>query len=119
MGIDITARHVKIPDVVKEHAQKRLTKIVEEFPRIENVHVILSVEKYRHTAEVLVEGKRSLRMQALETSDNMYAAIDVACDKIEKQLRRAVEKRQRHHKGKVPLSDAAEQLEGEKDDESA
>ena len=118
MGIEITARHIKVPDAVKDHAEKRLSKIVEEFPRIENIHVILSVEKYRHTAEVIVEGKRSLQMQAVETSDNMYAAIDVACDKLEKRLRRAIEKKQRR-KGELPISDAAEQLEGEKDDEPA
>ena len=108
MGIEITARHVDVPEAVKEHARKRLSKIVEEFPRIEDIHLILSVEKYRHTAEVIVEAKKFLRMQGVETSGNMYASIDVACDKIEKRLRRSVEKKHEHHKGKLPPSEEAE-----------
>ena len=50
-------------------------------------------------AEVVVQGRDKLREVAQETTDDLYAAIDAAADKLDKQLRKAREKMiERHHK---------------------
>ena len=103
MDIEITARHVGITEAVKEHARGKLAKIEQEFPRIQSVHVILNAEKYRCTAEVIVQAKKFLRLEAKETTNDMYASIDAAIDKVEKRLRKSVEKRQRRKPGMKAL----------------
>ena len=99
MVIEITGRHMDVTEAVKEYAQKKVERTVSEFPHVLSVHVILDVQKYRHIAEVVVQGKDHLHIEASEDSENMYASIDAVVDKIEKQLRRTREK-VHNHKGR-------------------
>jgi putative sigma-54 modulation protein len=92
MGIEITGRHIDVTDSMREYAGKRLTRLVEEFPRIEKVHLILDVQRYLHTAEAVLHARRHIQLEARECSEDMYASIDRVVDKIEKQLRRHVDK---------------------------
>ena len=110
MKIDITARHVEVTEAMKEHAQAKLEKIGAEFPQIDSAHMILNVEKYRCNAEILVTGKKFLRMEAAESSTDLYASIDTVVDTIEKRLRKSVDKKH-SHKARLPLAAAAEQIE--------
>ncbi len=114
MEIEITARHVDVTDLVKDHARKRLDKIAGEFPRIETMHMILDVEKYRHMAEIVVQGRKMLRLEAREVSSDMYASIDAAADKIEKRLRRKtdIRKSKKSRAGRLP-GEAVEPAEEE------
>jgi putative sigma-54 modulation protein len=95
MSIEVTTRHMSAPDA-KVHAQDKAEKLVELFPRIEHVHVILNVEKHRSEAEVVVQAKNHIRVEASETKDDMIAAIDVAMDRTERQLRKLRDKIQDH-----------------------
>jgi putative sigma-54 modulation protein len=104
MAIEITGRHVDVTDSMRQYAEKRLDRLLGEFPRVDNVHVILDVQKYRHIAEIVVHARRHIRLEAKETSDSMYASIDLVVDKIEKQLRRSIDKKH-EHKGNSKLRD--------------
>ena len=104
MAIEITGRHVDITDSMRDYAQKRLAKLVEEFTRIDKIHMILDIQKYVHMAEVVAHMGRHVRVDAKAQSDSMYASIDEAVDKVEKQLRRTVDKRH-EHKGESKLRD--------------
>ena len=66
--------------------------------------MILDVQKYVHMAEVIAHMGRQVRVEAKAESDSMYASIDEVVDKIEKQLRRSLEKRH-EHKGESKLRD--------------
>lgn len=104
MAVEITGRHVDVSDSMRDYAQKRIAKLNEEFPRVDKVHVILDIQKYVHMAEVIVHASRHIRVEAKAQSENMYAAIDEVVDKVEKQLRRTIEKRH-DHKGEGKLRD--------------
>ena len=112
MAIEITARHAATMEAVREHAQKRAAKLVEEFPQIESIHVILDVEKYRHIAEIVVQAKRHVRLETREDSTDMYASIDAAVAKIEARLRRTVDKK-KTRKLRPPATSAAPAAEEE------
>jgi len=99
MGVEITVRHVEVTDSVRAYARKRLDKLLAEFQQVDNVHMILDVQKYLHLAEIVVHAKRHIRLDARESTENMYASIDSVVDKIETQLRRSVDKRHQRKGG--------------------
>ncbi len=88
MPIDVTARHMNARPEVYDHAWSAANKLVEEFPTLEHVHVILDVQKRNKKAEIVVQGKPHLKIEADDTSDNLLVSIDVAADKVERQLRK-------------------------------
>jgi ribosomal subunit interface protein len=94
MDIQITGRNVTVSEGMKEHVDGRLQPMLADYPRVESVHVILAHEKYRYTAELIVQGRDKLREVAQETTDDLYAAIDAAADKLRKAREKMIE---RHH----------------------
>jgi len=104
MAIEITGRHVDVSDSMRDYAQKRVSKLTDEFPRVDKVHIILDIQKYVHMAEAIIHSSRHIRVEAKAQSENMYASIDEAVDKVEKQLRRVSDKRH-EHKGDEKLRD--------------
>ena len=115
MAIEITGRHVDVTDSMRDYAEKRLSKLVDEFSGVTKVHVILDVQKYVHSAEVIVH-RRQISVEAKASSDNMYASIDEVVDKVEKQLRRSIDKRH-EHKGDSKLRDLEPAPESTSDNE--
>ena len=63
MSIEVTTRHMNAPGA-KEYAHEKAERLVELFPRIEHVHVILDVEKHRYEAEIVVQAITSALKQA-------------------------------------------------------
>jgi len=96
MQVHITGRHVEITDGIRDHIYDKVERTLVDFPRIEDVRVILELQKLQHSAEVLVQGK-SLHIEGKASSENMYTSIDQALDKAERQLRKLREKVQEHH----------------------
>ncbi len=109
MAIEITGRHMDVSEAMKTYAQTRAAQLVGDFPRIENVHVIMDIQKFRHTAEILIQGAH-LRVEAMETSDAMYASLDIAFEKAERQIRRLREKINDGHRARAPLPDVEQEI---------
>lgn len=103
MQVNVTGRHMEITDAIRNYTHDKLQPLLGEFPRIESVHVILDVEKYRHLAEIVIQAPNHIRVDAREQSDDMYVSIDGAVEKAEKQLRRVWDKMQ-DHKSRERLS---------------
>ncbi len=95
MSVEVTTRHMDAPGA-KEHAQEKAESLMELFPRVEHVHVIHDKEKHRYEAEIVVQAKNHIRVEASESGDDMIAAIDVAADRAERQLRKLRDKVQDH-----------------------
>lgn len=96
MPIEITARHMSLADDVRAYAKDRCGVMLKEFPRIEHVHVILDIEKRHMIAELIIQAKNHIHVDAKESADKLPAAIDAACDKAERQLRKLRDKIQEH-----------------------
>lgn len=103
MQISITGRHMELTEALQAHARDRLEKIISEFPRLLSAHMVLAVEKYRHTAELGLRGMYRTDIDASEESSDMYASIDGVVDKALKQLRRLRDKTA-DHKSKESLA---------------
>jgi putative sigma-54 modulation protein len=95
MRINITARHFEITKELEDHVQNRLWTLKKNFESIIHAHVILSVEKYRHTAEITMKVS-GLTLVSREESESMYTAIDSAVAKLERQVKRYKQKLHNH-----------------------
>jgi putative sigma-54 modulation protein len=97
MNIHVTFRHMETSNAVRDHAMSRVQESLAEFPRVEDVHVILEVQrKIHHIAEILVKAKNHVHAEAKEDTSDMYVSIDEALDKVRRQLRRQRDKVQDH-----------------------
>ena len=111
MAIEITGRHIDVSDAMKRYAETKALQLDQDFPRLENIHIIMDVQKFRHFAEVLIQGAH-MRIEARETTDDMYASIDAAFDKAERRLRRLREKIQDAHRNRPPLPEVEQRIQG-------
>ena len=86
---------------LKDYAEEKIGKFDKYLNNITEANVTLSVEKYRHKAEVLLKLNGSL-IQAESITDEMYSAIDEVVEKLARQVRKHKDKivSQRKSKGK-------------------
>ncbi len=87
MKIDITGKGVELTDALREHAAGRVAKAFGHvLERPARCHVIISHVRHSHRAEIVVNHQgRSFAAAATAPAD-MYAAIDGAADKLQRQL---------------------------------
>ena len=91
MKMEFTGRNTRITAALKSHVEERLDHAARALDDVVGAHVILTVEKYRHIAEVLVRRRRGTLTGRAESED-MYQSVEKAVDRIEKQVRRKREK---------------------------
>ncbi|MCB2190390.1 MAG: ribosome-associated translation inhibitor RaiA [Deltaproteobacteria bacterium] len=87
MQIQVTFRHVDASEAVKEYAREKVGKLQKYLDGPLEASVTLSVEKHRHLAEVNIIAS-GLKIHGSETTGDLYSAIDLVMDKLEKQIRR-------------------------------
>lgn len=93
MQIDITFKNLDSSDALKDYATKRLSKIDKYIDRIAEAHVVFSIEKRRHKADVTLNADGTV-INAVEITEDMYAAIDMVMDKLERQVKKHKQKLQ-------------------------
>lgn len=105
MNIIINCRQMDSTQNLKEYAEEKIGKFDKYLNNITEANVTLSVEKYRHKAEVLLKVNGSL-IQAESITDEMYSAIDDVVEKLARQVRKHKDKivSQRKSKGKETAS---------------
>jgi len=97
MQLNITFRHMDPIDSLKNYAQEKVEKANKYLDRAGEANVVLSLERHLHQADItLTSGPFVLRGR--EKSEDMYASIDKAMDRIEKQLRRYKDRLKNHNR---------------------
>ena len=91
MQLAFTGRNLEITDALRRYAEEKIVRLQKFVDQITSAHVILSIEKHRQIAEVTLR-VRELTIRGEESSDDLYCAIDVVVDKIERQIVRYKEK---------------------------
>ena len=87
MQVNITARHLELTPALANYVYKKIEKCEHFSDHLVWAQVILSVEKYRQVAELVIHASK-ITFRSKEESTDMYAAIDLAVDKMDKQLRK-------------------------------
>ena len=85
MQVTVTFRNIEATDALRRYADAKVRRIAAKyFRRPVEGHVVLAVNKRRHTVELTVNAERMVLNAEGETGD-LYSAIDAAVDKIERQ----------------------------------
>lgn len=95
MQINLTGHHVEITDSLRAYVDTKFVKLERHFDNINNVHVVLTVEKLKQIAEAKVHLKGGEVFATSEDKD-MYAAIDALIDKLDRQVIKHKEKLIKH-----------------------
>jgi len=86
--VKVTGRHLQITESINDYVTRKIEGLHLDYPKIIEAHVILEVEKYRHSAEVVLVCSNHITIEACEETDDMYAAIDAVTDKVARQMRK-------------------------------
>ncbi len=99
MKLVIHGRNIEITDAIREYVHQKIEKAANHYQNLTTeIDVHLSVARNprittNQTAEVTLFVNGSV-IRAEESSENLYASIDLVADKIARQLRKYKEKRQ-------------------------
>src|SRR5688500_447585 len=104
MKCSVTFRHMKTSEPIREYAEEKVDKLSKLIDNGGEAHVTLSVEKHLHCAHIELMTHGSLRIRGEEKSEDMYASIELAVEKIIKQVKRYRSKI-RDHKREVVSKD--------------
>lgn len=100
MQTAVTFKNLDSSDNLKSYVKDKLDRFDKYLDNPAEANVVLSVEKFRHTAEINIAGDR-LTIIGKEETEDMYSAIDMALAKLEKQIKKSKEKiRERRSGGK-------------------
>lgn len=85
MNLSITGHHLDVTPAIREYIQTKIARVTRHFDHVIDTQVMLSVEPLKHRAEITmhVRGK-DIHCEALE--ENLYAAIDVLIDKVDRKV---------------------------------
>lgn len=97
MEIRITGKKIAVVEGIKEWVHRKVSKLERYAPRLVESHVILKKEKYLYVAEITVLGSHLRAYGEGRDKENLYTAIDWACERVVKQLKKFREKLKSHH----------------------
>ncbi|MUK46637.1 ribosome hibernation promoting factor [Aliivibrio fischeri] len=95
MQINIAGQNVELTDSLREYVNTKFQKLDRFFEHINNVHVVLKLEKIQHVAEATLHVNQG-DIHAHSDAEDMYAAIDGLVDKLIRQLNKHKEKLSSH-----------------------
>ena len=107
VDIVVTGRHTQITDRFRQHLEEKLSKVPQLLPRVSRIDVVVTHEKAVRNCdavEITCHAKGPV-IRAEACTDDPYAALDIALDKLFERLRRASDRRRVSRTGRrVPES---------------
>ena len=88
---------MEVTEGIKNWIFRKASKFEKYSPRLVESHVIVKREKYFYVAEVTVLAKHLRAYGEGSHKENLYTAIDWACLRVAKQLRKFREKVKNHN----------------------
>jgi len=99
MQTSVTFKNIDPSDHIKSYVSEKLNRFDKYLYNPAEASVVLSVEKFRHIAEINIIGDR-LNINGKEETEDMYSAIDMTLDKLEAQIKKNKEKVRDRRSGK-------------------
>jgi putative sigma-54 modulation protein len=93
--INVVGRHVSVTDAMKQYAIEKIHKMDRISHRVIDVSVTMDVQKLEHRVTIVMAAYNTL-VKVSAVSEDMYAAIDKAADRLQGKLRKYKKKIQEH-----------------------
>jgi putative sigma-54 modulation protein len=91
MNLQLTGHHVDITPALRGYVSDKLQRVTRHFDHVIDVNVVLTVDKLQQKVEATVHLRgKDLHAEAIEP--DMYAAIDILADKLDRQIVKHKEK---------------------------
>jgi putative sigma-54 modulation protein len=97
MNLHLTGHHLEITPSLREYIESKLSKVSNHFDHMIDVKVTLTVEKLVQKVEATIHVPGN-DLHAESSDENMYSAIDLLADKLDRQVLKYKEKMTDHHK---------------------
>ena len=95
MNLSITGRHLEVTPAMREYVLNKMARVSRHFDNVIDTQVILSIDRLEHVAEVTMHLRgKDIHCEAID--ENLYAAIDLLADKIDRQVLKYKTKMQNH-----------------------
>ncbi len=91
MQINFTGHHIEITSALRDFAEEKFEKLLRHFEKINSINVMFEVDKLRHIAEATVHVSKH-EFHAHAESEDLYSAIDLLIDKLDRQIKKYKEK---------------------------
>lgn len=104
MNLNITGHHIEVTPAIREYVTEKVDRVLRHFDQVTSSHVILSVQKLQQKAEITLHVKgKDIYADAIDA--DLYAAIDLVTDKLDRQVVKHKEKVSNHSRDKGPQVD--------------
>lgn len=105
MNILITGQHLDLTPAIREYVENKLDRIIRHFDQVIDIAVILGVDspadkERRHRAEVNLRVKGDV-LHAESRAEDLYAAIDLLVEKLDRQVLKVKEKVKAHRQTSI------------------
>jgi putative sigma-54 modulation protein len=97
MNLQLTGHHLEITPALRDYVESKLARMKTHFDHVIDVKVTLSVEKLVQKVEATMHVPGN-DLHVACTGENMYSAIDMLADKLDRQVLKYKEKLTDHHK---------------------
>jgi ribosome hibernation promoting factor len=91
MNLQLTGHHVDITPALRDYVRNKLERVTRHFDHVIDVSVVLTVDKLQQKVEATVH-VRGKDLHASSIEPDMYAAIDMLADKLDRQIVKHKEK---------------------------
>jgi putative sigma-54 modulation protein len=91
MNLNVSGHHLEVTPAIRTYVRSKLERVTRHFDHVIDAHVILTVDKLSQKAEVTLHVRGKDLHCASEEAD-LYAAIDLLADKLDRQVLRYKDK---------------------------
>ena len=98
MHISISGQHLDVTDAIRDYTESKLDRLTRHSDAITRIEIVLRVEKERQIAEASIHVAGG-DLHASSQHEDMYAAIDLLTDKLDRQLLKHKEKNVARNQG--------------------
>ncbi len=96
MNVHLSGHHVEVTPTLRDYLSEKLVRVKRHFPQAIDIHATFSVEKGQHKAALRLHSKGH-DFQAEDIENDLYTAIDLVADKLDRQVTKFNSKNKEHH----------------------
>lgn len=86
MDVKVSGKHMDVTEAIGDYAERKVNRLPRYYDRIQEIVVVLEQHDRKFEVEILVHIEHHDPVVARHIEEDLYACIDQATDKAERQL---------------------------------